>query len=162
MNISRLIPALCILALSACATPTVYAPAKSATAPGYAETRIEENRFRIAFRGGSGEAASRVKDLALLRAADLALANGFDWFQVVSGYGEEMGSGGPTMSVGGGSTSFGGHSAVGVGLGTSFSLSGGPTRTETIEVLMGKGSKPEGLNAYDAKAVRASIGSTLK
>jgi hypothetical protein len=148
-------------ALAACSTPTRYAPAAKSRASGFSETRIEENRFRISFRGGSGESASRVKDLALLRAADLALANGFDWFEVVNHYTEAADSNGPRIGVGGDSGSFGSGGGVGVGLGTSFNLSG-PVRTETLEVLMGKGARPDRPNSYSAQSIRDTIGATLK
>ena len=49
---------------------------------------------------------------------------------------------GSRLSIGTGSTSFGRHSAVGVGVGTSFNLGGGPALAQTIEVLMGKGPPP--------------------
>jgi hypothetical protein len=45
-----------------------------------------------------------------------------------------------------------------VGVGTSFDLSGGPALTETLEILMGRGPKPSGADAYDASAVIASVG----
>ena len=41
-----------------------------------------------------------------------------------------------------------------MGVGTSFDLSGGPAVSATLEVLMGKGPKPEGADIYDAHAVR--------
>ncbi len=149
------------LALSACSTPTRYEPVTKKGVSGFSETRVEENRFRVSFRGGSGESASRVKDLALLRAADLANANGFDWFEVVNHYTEALENSGPTIGVGGGSGSFGRSGGVGVGLGTSFNLSG-PVRTETLEVIMGKGPKPDRPNTYSTQSVRETISPTLK
>ncbi|MET0546556.1 MAG: hypothetical protein ABWZ40_09615 [Caulobacterales bacterium] len=142
--------------LAACSTPTRYEPMTKKTGSGYSETRIEDNRFRITFRGGQGESAARVKDLALLRAADLATTNGYDWFEVVNRFGEENDSSGPRVGVGGGGGNFGGSTAVGVGLGTSFNLSG-PVRTETIEVLMGKGDRPDRPNVYTAAGIKQSI-----
>lgn len=152
---------LAALMLSACSTPTNYAPMTKSGSSGFSETRIEENRFRISFRGGSGEATSRVKDLALLRAAELATSNGFDWFEVVNQYTEAKESSGPSIGIGGGGGSFGGGGGVGIGLGTSFNLSG-PIRTETLEVLMGKGPRPDRPNTYSAQSVRDTINPTLK
>ena len=67
------------LALSACATaPTLYQASNGPQAVGYSEYRIEPGRYRITFRGGPGAPAQQVADYALLRAADLALAEGYD------------------------------------------------------------------------------------
>ena len=48
------------LSLGACATPTVFAPAARPGASGFAETRIETDRWRITFRGGSDASRERV------------------------------------------------------------------------------------------------------
>ncbi len=79
-------PALCT-ALAACGTtPTVYGPAASAQGVGFSEYRIEPGRYRITFRGGPGAPVEQVSDYALLRAADLAIAEGYDWFRVADRY----------------------------------------------------------------------------
>ena len=62
------------------------------------------------------------------------------------------------MSLGVGGMSFGRHSAAGVGVGTGFPLSGGPSLQASLEVLMGRGARPSGPDVYDARGVRASIG----
>ena len=68
--------ALCA-ALGACATaPTVYGPATRAQGVGFSEMRIEPGRYRVTFRGGPGAPIAQVSDYALLRAADLTLADG--------------------------------------------------------------------------------------
>jgi hypothetical protein len=153
------------LALSACpAQPTVYQPAAGPSAVGYSEYRIEPGRYRITFRGGPGAPAGYVTDLAIRRAADLALQDGYDWFRVSDRLLEGAPDRGPRVSVGvgGGSSSFGGGyyghhsgSAVGVGVGTSFNLGGGPAVSATLEVFMGKGPKPPGADVYDARAVQS-------
>src|SRR6516164_7347777 len=79
----RLLPAaFAALALAACTTPTVYQPASGPDAVGFSEYRIEPGRYRVFFHGGSGAPPERVMDLALLRAAELTLAGGYDWFRV--------------------------------------------------------------------------------
>jgi hypothetical protein len=97
-------------------------------------------------------------DLALLRAADLALSQGYDWFRVSDRYVQGVGGGGPDVSFGIGGASFGSHSATGVGVSTGFPLGGGPALEASIEVLMGKGVKPAGLDVYDAHALHNSLG----
>lgn len=146
------------LSLTACATPTRYQPAVSPTAVGFSELQIERDRYRVTFRGGGGASAAQIADYALLRAADLTLGSGYEWFVVDQRYTEASGSGsGPRLSVGGGSSSFGRRSAVGVGVGTSFDLGGGPALTTTLEIRLGRGSRPEGFNVYDAAQVKATI-----
>lgn len=148
------------LILAACATvPTVYAPAGGPSTPGYSEFRIETGRYRVTFRGGAGAPMEQVSDYALLRAADLAIAEGYDWFRVADRYTRQTGEGsGPRVSIGGGGGPGPFRSGVGVGVGTSFNLGGGPALTQTIEVLMGKGVKPGDRDVYDAREVRRAIG----
>lgn len=147
------------LALAACMTPTVYAPQAKPGASGYVETRIERDRWRITFRGGSDADARRVADLTLLRAAQVTLDQGYDWFRVVQRYGEALPPRGPTLSVGGGSASYGRHGGSGFGVGVGgIPLGGGPILSETVEVIMGKGERPrDAADAYDAHEIARSI-----
>jgi hypothetical protein len=156
------IPVLAALSLAACATaPTVYQPAAGPTAVGYSEYRIEPGRYRITFRGGPGAPPQRVMDLALVRAADLALADGYDWFRVSERFVEGLPDRGPRIGVGVGGADYGRHSSVGLGLGTSFSIGGGPASSATLEVLMGKGARPVGADIYDARALRENLGARI-
>lgn len=156
-------PVLIALLLGACAsTPTLYQPAAGPNAVGFSDMRIETDRFRVTFRGGPGAPPEQVADLALLRAADLALEQGFDWFRVTDRYTRTAApNGGPRVSVGTGSASFGRHSAFGLGLGTSFNLGGGPSLAQTIEVLMGRGAAPRDPNVYVARDVRRMLGQRI-
>ncbi len=153
------ISAVCLIALAACATPLTYGPAMSARGSGFSEQKIESDRIRVTFRGAGPDA--QINDYALLRAADLTLQEGYDWFRVVQRDRGVSASSGPRMSVGTGGTSFGRRSAVGVGLGTSFDLGGGPVRTVSLEVKLGKGPAPKDRDVYDARSVSQSIRSHL-
>ena len=147
------------LSLAACATPTVFEPMKTATASGYSETRIEADRWRVTFRGGSDAGRERVADLTLLRAAQLTLQQGDDWFRITQRYGEALPPRGPTLSVGAGSADYGwrGGSSFGVGVG-GIPLGGGPLISETLEIVMAKGAPPKGDPAvYDAHSIEQSI-----
>jgi len=147
------------LSLAACATaPTLYQPAMGRDAVGFSEYRIEPGRYRITFRGGPGAPPEQVSDYALLRAADLALADGYEWFRVSDRFLEGRPDRSPRFSVGIGGASYGRHSAVGVGVNQGIPLGGGATVASTIEVVMGKGDRPRGADVYDAKALRANIG----
>src|SRR4051812_39817541 len=78
-----ILPALAALTLSACATePTTYQPAAGRSGVGFSEMRIEPGRYRVTFQGGPGAPPAQVEDYALLHAADLAVAEGYDWFRV--------------------------------------------------------------------------------
>lgn len=156
----RIAPAiLAALSLAACATaPTHFQPAAAPGAIGYSEMRIEPGRSRVTFQGGPGAPEAMVQDYALLRAADLTLAEGYDWFRVIDRSIRETGYGGSSVSLGVGGMSFGRHSATGVGVGTGFPLSGGPALAASLEVLMGKGPKPPGEDVYDARGVRDTVG----
>lgn len=71
------------LALVACATPTPYGPAEQQGGFGFSEVRIEENRFRVSFAGNSLTDLDQVENALLYRAADLAIQNNADWFEIV-------------------------------------------------------------------------------
>jgi hypothetical protein len=149
------------LALSACATPTVYQPAANPRSVGFSEYRIEADRYRITFVGGNGAPAAQVQDYALLRASEVALANGYDWFRVTDRWMEQVGGGsggGTRLSVGGGTSSWGRRSSSGVGVGVGFDLSGGPQLAATVEVLLGRGQAPRDPDAYNARDVQRTIG----
>jgi hypothetical protein len=152
-------PVLAALALAACTTPTVFAPMQRADGPGFSETRIESDRCCITFRGGSDAGPDRVADLALLRAAQLTLQQGFDWFQVTQSFGVGQPPRGPFLSVGGGTSSWGwgGGSSFGVGV-EGIPLGGGPMLSQTLEVFMGRGPTPrDDPTIYDARDVARSI-----
>ena len=151
------------LALTACASLAPYGAQTGAGGQGYAEQRIESNRFRVTYSGVG--APGPVADYALLRAAELTTAEGYDWFEVTQSWtdGRQDSAGGfrPSLGVGYGSSSYGGRyggyrsSGVGVGVGLNFS---GPSPTSTaLEVLMGNGTRPDRPYAYDARAVQENL-----
>lgn len=154
---------LAALALAACATsPPPYAPAATARASGYSETQIESNRYFVTYRAPSGADAALVQDYALLRAADLTLQNGREWFWVDRRTVDEVDArnSGPSVGVGIGGGSYGRHSGGGVGVGINIPLggqSGQRASSATLEVRFGEGPKPDDANAYDARATSANL-----
>jgi hypothetical protein len=156
-------PLLAAFALTACATPqpTHYQAAAGPQGVGYSEFRIEPGRYRITFRGGPGAPPEQVADYALLRAADLAIAEGYDWFRVSERFITSEPDHSPRISLGVGGGNYGYSGGVGGGLGTSFSTGGGATVASTVEVVMGKGPKPDGADVYDARGVRSSVGQRI-
>ncbi|MBU4435430.1 MAG: hypothetical protein KKC14_13560 [Alphaproteobacteria bacterium] len=151
---------LSVALLSGCATaPTLYAAKAAQGAAGYSEFRLEPGRYRVTFQGGPGASVEQVSDYALLRAAELAVRDGYDWFRVSDRITSSTGtSSGPRLSIGGGSGGYGRHSAVGLGIGTSFNLGPGPAVTSSLEVVFGKGPAPRDADAYVAQEIIRSVG----
>lgn len=146
--------------LTACATsPTLYGPQTGSRGAGYSEYRLEAGRYRVTFQGNPGAPVNQVSDYALLRAAELALRDGYDWFRVADRVTQQTGSGrGSSLSIGGGSGSYGRRSGVGLGVGTSFNLGPGPAVSSSMEVVFGKGQPPRDADVYDARAIVRTVG----
>lgn len=149
------VSALLALAFAACSSaPTVYGPAATTSAVGYRQTKIEDDRYRVSFRANADLKAPQVEDMALRRAAEIALENGREWFLVVNRFtdlaGGSSGGSGTSVGVGGSSGSYGSSSGVGIG----FSFSPDTRRYEsTLEILLGSGAKPASADAYEARSV---------
>jgi hypothetical protein len=137
--------------LAACATPV-------APPPPFFETRISAERMRVTFQGAANPVFAA--DQALLRAADLTVNEGYEWFVVENRYTEEQGrrGGGPTFSIGGSTFDFGrrGGSSIGAGIGFGLGDLSRPRVASTVEIRMGRGAKP--LEAYDARDVLRTLG----
>ena len=158
----RVLPALLAtgLILGGCASLAPYGPQGGPGGQGYSEQRVERDRWRVTYNGVG--APGPVADLALRRAAELTLSEGYDWFQVTQRYvdGRPDSAGGfrPSVSVGYGSSHYGGWrtSGTGVGVGLNFS---GPSPTSTVlEVRLGRGPRPDAAEAYDARQVVGTLG----
>jgi hypothetical protein len=146
-------PAAIAIVLAACApTPTLYGPSLAGgSGVGYDALRVEDDRWRVSFTGGPGASREQVERLALRRAAELSLANGFEWFEVVDRRFEQEGDNRSPVRVGGsvGRTfGSGGFSASGVGLGITLSPGQERRSIVTLEIIAGSGPKPD--TAYDA------------
>lgn len=134
--------------LAACAA-TPYQPL--AKGYGYAEQKLESDRYRISFAGNAQTAQETVQNYLLYRAAELTLENGRDYFIVVgtSTQGEQGSS--PSVGVGLGGFRFGGSGGLGIGIGTSTGGNKTAYRAQA-DILMRSGTKPEGdLQAFDAR-----------
>lgn len=69
--------------LTACATSTPYQQATGDRGFGFSDQRIEQNRFRITFRGNSSTPRETVENSILYRAAELTVQEGFDYFVII-------------------------------------------------------------------------------
>lgn len=150
--------------LAACASAPVYAPAAGPRAAGYSETQIETNRFFITYRAPSAADPTLLQDYALLRAADLTLANGRDWFWVDRSEVDESQSGGFRPSIGVGIGSWGRHVGGGVSVNIPVPLGGSTARAiaARLEIRFGEGVKPDAANTYDARAIAANLRARLQ
>jgi hypothetical protein len=150
--------ALVALSLTACETGTLYQFAMRPGAVGYSDYRIEPGRYRINFEGGDGAPSGQVRDYVLLRAAQVTLRDGYDWFRISArdGYVAPPRSRG-AISFGFGGASFG-RGGVGLGVGTTVPIDGGPRVGRSIEIVTGHGPIPTDGSAYDARGVAATLG----
>ena len=157
-----LILAVAAAALSACATAAPYGPAMSPGAQGWTVQPIQNDRARVSYRSlGPPE---QVYDYALLRAAELTLERGYEWFEVDmrgvdAGY---PGGARPSVGVSGGSSRWGGYRSSGVGVGLGVNLSPGTPSTVSLEIRMGRGVRPDSPNTYDAADVQRTIGPRVR
>jgi len=86
-------PAICLLCsflLTGCVTE--YTP--SSGGDGYSETQLSPTSFQVTFRGNTKTTPERAYDFALLRAAELALANKCPHFVVISATAGDNGTAG--------------------------------------------------------------------
>ncbi len=159
------------MGLSGCATPTPYqastGPVADAYHPGYSDTKLEDNRYRITFAGNDSTSREMVENYLLYHAADLTLQSGYDWFEVIKRASDEK-----TRSI----TSYDGDPFFG-GMSWRYYRRGWGvwgrmddfdadtmnfTRYEaTAEIILHKGAKSDAANAYDARQVKSNLESKV-
>lgn len=155
----RLIVFPMLFALAACAAagPLAYGSADG-KGFGYADQKIEDDRYRVTYRGSGGMPPEQVEDYALRRSAEIALQNGYDWFRVTGRSLEGEERGGVSVGTGFGTSSYGRRSGVGVGVGADLGRIGSQDYyTSRSEVIYGTGDAPDDGEVYDAQSVLESI-----
>jgi hypothetical protein len=170
MIYSRFAVLVIALGLGACAsTSPKYVPAANAEDHGYYSTRLGENRYRVVYNGNVRTGLNTTRGYALLRAAELTVQEGYDWFQIVdretaTSYSERPGSGVSYEQTRHEETSCGllgctrrthPHSRAGMEVNTG----GTDTKySHALEIVMGKGETPEeGGNYYEARSLSRSL-----
>lgn len=151
-----------ILALaSACATATPYQPAGSGSEYGFSEQKIEDDRWRISFRGNALTERELVETFLLYRAAQVTVEQGFDHFIVVRDDTEKQ-------------TTYSGTRPAFYGFGRPFPYYGWGYRFDPFYddfdvrernryraiayIVLGSGPKPENQpTAYDARQVLENL-----
>lgn len=177
MRLIRLIPLVLVVYLTACASQTPYKPAEERGDFGYTQTQLSENRYRVTFTGNDLTPKGTVKDYALLRAAELTLQQGYDWFTLVK---RETDKETETRTSGGfhtgplTSTSVyqrcGMMSCDTVVAQSTIPTPGAHIMTTTtdesystsLEVVMGKDPMPENVETYDAQELASTIRRWMK
>lgn len=160
------------LALGACATATPYQPLGAGTFGGYSEQRVESDRYRVTFAGNSVTSREQVEMSLLLRAAELTVQDGYDWFATVNRATDRdtrYSASGPRLDpfYYGRYSPFWGPSWRYYSRG-AWGPWGDPFRDDYVreidryeasaEIVMGKGAKPaDDPNAFDAREVITNL-----
>ena len=71
-----------VIFLNGCATKTPYQ--SIAYSGGYSNTIIDENIFKVSFKGNGFTSKERVEDFTLLRSAEITLQYGFKYFIIIN------------------------------------------------------------------------------
>lgn len=155
--------------LGACANtgPTPYQPASLNYSRGYTETKLEDTRYRISFKGNSLTERETVENYMLFRAAELTLQSGYDTFTIANRDTDKdsrtrfNGFYGPRFSYMYFSPRWG---WVG-GYDPFWDM---PSRRETVtsyeafaEIVMTKGPKGADPNSFDARQVQQNLGPAI-
>jgi hypothetical protein len=169
---TRIVLTALFLTLGACASTPDYVAAEDAAGYGYYSQRIEDDRYRVNFNGNRHTSYEETRNYALLRAAELTVAEGYDWFEIVDreSLTTEQAPRAPAARFGYteyayveercgllGCTRRARPSAF-----TATSLEFDATRPTTrymhsLEIVMGKDELPEGGHAYDAREVMRTV-----
>ncbi|MFT4764080.1 MAG: hypothetical protein ACI9OH_001173 [Oleispira sp.] len=149
----------CFCLLQACASYSPYHPASN-RGYGYSETQLSDTQYRIDFKAREIERGKAV-NYAMLRAAELTLEKGFDWFEVVDRQSDKKQ---PRMSSGIG---FGIAQHQSMGARSSFGMGfefGDRDRSEAdvlLEIIMGKGVRPDVKQVYSANTLAKNLRKAL-
>ncbi|RYG31536.1 MAG: hypothetical protein EON93_12785 [Burkholderiales bacterium] len=158
-----------IVGLAACQSgPTPYRPGGGYDG-GYAESRLENDRFRVSFKGNSLTNRETVENYLLFRSAELTLQNGYDTFTIVN---RDTDKDSRIRSTGG---------YMGSSLSYTYFVPRygwvrawepywwGPQSYEEVtryeayaEVVMSRGAKGSDPNAFDARQVTQNLGANIQ
>lgn len=169
MFTARIVLIIAMFTLGACASSPKYVAADKATHYGHYSYKIGENRYRVNFNGNRRADLQETRDFALLRAAELTLAEGNDWFQIVDRETATTETEAPMQSGFGVERAYYVEDRCGLvscsrsvrpATYTRMEFDSGRAQTShshSLEILMGKGEIPEDGNYYDAKSVMNAI-----
>jgi hypothetical protein len=148
-----------LLACASTDTPR-YEMADSDNDYGYYENRITDNRYRVHYNGDRSTDRDDVKDMALLRAAELTKLNDYDWFRVQNQELIEEDNSSTQVSTGVSTGPQAYRSCGLLGCTTTFSpaysniqistMPGRDTYSTSIEIVMGNGEVEDQSSIYNA------------
>jgi hypothetical protein len=156
-----------LFGLAACETATPYQPAAphNAVAGGFTDQRLDDTHFRVTFSGNDATARGRVEAYMLYRAADLAVGEGFDWFEMVDRHTHDTGEAFVSPLYGrawrpdwsfewrAGASPWGGPFAG------SYDVERIDRYEATADIFVGRGAKPANdPRAFDARQVMNNLG----
>ncbi len=171
--------------LAACETATPYQPAPPGHAEssyGYKDYKVDSTHWRVTFSGNSMTTRETVEKYLLYRAAELALQQGFDWFETTDRHTERNTSfyadtdpfyhSGFWASYGWGWRPYWRYSGP-WGSRSWDPWFGGPFWANDIdiqqvnrfeastEIVMGKGPPPSGQRVFNAREVVQNLGPSI-
>lgn len=125
---------------------------KSGFSGGYSETQLDTNIFKVSFRRNSYTGGERVADFTLLRSAELALKNGYQYFAIIdsNSYTSRSSYTIPITSY----TNYTNGSAVTTTTGGQTYYTSRPSSSNTIVCFK---EKPESTFSYNANFIYKSI-----
>lgn len=164
---NKLITLIPFILLVSCASSSLeYAAARNDRDEGYTETQLAANRYRVTFSGDASAPDDQIRDYALLRAAELTLLNGHDWFRVLGRESDrEVEQSAPLTSLSTGSRIERNCGLLGCSTTVSptyshIQVSGHdrPGRlSSSVEIVMGDGEVDDPASVYDAAELRRFI-----
>ncbi|MCW8933437.1 MAG: hypothetical protein OQK98_01815 [Gammaproteobacteria bacterium] len=133
---------------------------KTGFSGGYSETQLDENVFKVSFRGNGYTGRERVADFTLLRSSELTLKNGYKYFAVIdaNSYTSNSIYTTPTTSYTTGNVYSNGNQAYGSATtntygGQTYNISK-PSSSNTIVLFK---EKPSNVFVYNAKFIYKNI-----
>jgi len=79
----KALPVLFLAFLAACGSGCATPYARQSLIGGYSETQLSENIFTVTFRGNGYTTRERASDFTLLRCAEIAINNGYNYFIII-------------------------------------------------------------------------------
>ena len=142
-----------IIIFTGCASPTSYYPISSSfSGYGYSDTQIDKNIFRVSFHANSSTFSDTAEEMNLLRSAEVALKNKFNYCIIIEGVSRSDGTAGSSFGTG---LLFPSNN-MGIGVGSTTQTIK-PSTTNTIACFIEKPSS-SGI-VYDAKFVFSALAS---
>jgi hypothetical protein len=157
----------CVACLYACGSSSPYVAADNSRDFGYSESPITDNRYRVAYKGDVTTTSDEVKDMALLRAAEITLRNDYEWFRVLSQETQQDSTETPVATTRNSETQQVFRDCGRRGCTTTITpaytgadivaIREQDRYTTSIEIVMGDGDLEDPTAAYDAAELRRSL-----